>query len=159
MAIKTKKRGNNLLGKLNIKKLILPLVVVVAVAGVGGYMLAKSQAYIGDSIGVISGFGGYGCNYYTIPPTIRQGSTGECVKALQHGLNLWGVNSGSKKSVPYLPLTVDGVFGSKTTSVVKAYQKSKGLTQDGVVGPNTWTAFLSDCYLTYGGCSPRPDGK
>src|SRR5690606_17904646 len=117
----------------------------------GGYMIVKSQAYA--VLGSISGFGGYGCNYTTTPPTIGQGNAGECVKALQHGLNNWGIYSGSKKTVPNLPLTVDGIFGAKTTSVVKAFQKSKGLAQDGVVGPKTWNAFLNDCNVAYGNCT------
>lgn len=32
---------------------------------------------------------------------------------------------------------VDGSFGSKTEAAVKAFQKSVGITQDGVVGPTT----------------------
>lgn len=38
----------------------------------------------------------------------------------------------------------DGIFGSKTKAKVKAFQKSKGLAQDGVVGKNTWKALTGD---------------
>lgn len=38
----------------------------------------------------------------------------------------------------------DGYFGSETTSVTKLYQKGKGLSQDGRVGPATWTAIGDD---------------
>jgi hypothetical protein len=41
----------------------------------------------------------------------------------------------------------DGIFGSITESKVKAFQKSKGLSQDGIVGKNTWKALTGD----YGG--------
>ena len=37
---------------------------------------------------------------------------------------------------------VDWDFGSKTDAAVRAYQKKKGLTVDGVVGQNTWNKLL-----------------
>ena len=37
----------------------------------------------------------------------------------------------------YYTSTVDGIFGSGTTTAVKNFQKAKGLTQDGIVGPKT----------------------
>ena len=39
-------------------------------------------------------------------------------------------------------VTVDGNFGSKTTTAVRAFQKDKHLTQDGDVGPITWAALI-----------------
>ncbi|WP_081412178.1 peptidoglycan-binding protein [Alicyclobacillus herbarius] len=63
---------------------------------------------------------------------IRQGSTGTAVKEIQQQLNKLGFNCG----------TVDGQFGQKTESAVKAFQKAKGLTQDGQVGPQTWSALF-----------------
>lgn len=39
-------------------------------------------------------------------------------------------------------LTVDGVFGDLTKQAVAAYQSAKGLTVDGCVGVNTWTALI-----------------
>lgn len=57
--------------------------------------------------------------------TIRKGSRGEDVKALQHKLNI----------------TADGIFGVKTEEAVKAYQRGHGLTPDGIVGPRTWSAL------------------
>lgn len=39
------------------------------------------------------------------------------------------------------PITVDGGFGPKTKSIVEAFQREKGLTVDGVVGPQTWNAL------------------
>ncbi|WNG41343.1 peptidase [Archangium violaceum] len=61
-------------------------------------------------------------------PTLRQGARGEPVRALQNRLNALGFNAG----------TADGDFGPKTLAAVKAFQKSRGLTADGVVGPKTW---------------------
>ncbi|WP_366934908.1 peptidoglycan-binding protein [Pyxidicoccus fallax] len=61
-------------------------------------------------------------------PTLRPGAKGEPVRALQQRLNTLGFNSG----------TADGSFGPKTEAAVKAFQKSRGLTADGIVGPKTW---------------------
>ncbi len=63
-----------------------------------------------------------------IPQTIRKGSTGANVKKLQ----------GLLKN-----LVADGIFGNITEAAVKAYQKSKGLVADGIVGPKTWTELLT----------------
>lgn len=38
---------------------------------------------------------------------------------------------------------VDGVFGATTEAAVVAFQKSKGLVADGVVGEKTWTTLLA----------------
>lgn len=54
--------------------------------------------------------------------TIKKGSTGSDVKALQKALGL----------------KVDGKFNKATEKAVKAYQKKNGLTADGVVGADTW---------------------
>jgi len=35
-------------------------------------------------------------------------------------------------------IAIDGIFGQGTANATKTYQKNKGLTADGVVGPSTW---------------------
>ena len=62
--------------------------------------------------------------------TLKRGSTGSEVRELQTLLN----NNGAK-------LSVDGKFGPKTQAAVQNYQKSNGLTVDGIVGDNTWGAL------------------
>ncbi|HEX8698370.1 MAG TPA: peptidoglycan-binding protein, partial [Myxococcaceae bacterium] len=61
-------------------------------------------------------------------PTLKQGHSGAPVTALQKRLNQLGFNAGA----------ADGQFGPKTTEAVKSFQRAKGLTADGVVGPKTW---------------------
>lgn len=63
--------------------------------------------------------------------TVASGASGESVRAVQVAL------TGNGRTV-----TVDGVFGSGTKAAVVAFQKAKGLTQDGVVGSQTWQALL-----------------
>ena len=65
--------------------------------------------------------------------TIRKGSRGNAVAELQGILNSWD---------PDLQLAVDGKFGAATHAAVIRFQQAHGLTDDGVVGPNTWTVLL-----------------
>ena len=62
--------------------------------------------------------------------TLKKGDKGDEVKILQELLNKAGYN-----------LVVDSDFGNKTHNSVLAYQKSKSLVADGVVGPKTWEAL------------------
>ncbi len=64
---------------------------------------------------------------------ISYGSKGDRVKSLQQALITLGFLKGSP----------DGVYGSKTKKAVKAFQKSKKLTADGVAGKKTLAAIQS----------------
>ena len=65
-------------------------------------------------------------------PTLRLGSRGAPVRALQHGL----------ARLTYLPYTaVDGVFGIQTWHAVVAFQGWNRLERDGIVGPRTTRAL------------------
>ena len=66
-------------------------------------------------------------------PTLRQGSRGNITKLLQEKLVSLGYNTND----------VDGIFGSQTKAAVISYQKSRGLSQDGIVGQNTWRELLN----------------
>ena len=62
-------------------------------------------------------------------PTIRQGDRGDAVRELQSLLD---------------GLDADGIFGPKTTTAVRAFQKDNKLKVDGVVGPASWGALLAE---------------
>ena len=61
----------------------------------------------------------------------RQGSSGSVVSKIQQRLREGG----------YYTYTIDGIYGSRTTAAVKKFQKARGLTLDGICGPNTLSAL------------------
>ena len=61
-------------------------------------------------------------------PVLRKGSTDPAVRDLQDALNTLGHDPGP----------IDGVFGTETEAAVRAFQQSKGITVDGIVGRVTW---------------------
>lgn len=63
--------------------------------------------------------------------TVRQGDSGDAVRAVQSQLRARGY-----------AVSVDGAFGPGTESAVRSFQTGRGLTLDGVVGPNTWLALV-----------------
>jgi len=64
-------------------------------------------------------------------PLLRWGARGPAVATLQSRLNAAGFNPGP----------IDGVFGPQTQAAVRAFQASRGLVADGIVGPRTWGAL------------------
>ena len=67
---------------------------------------------------------------------VQSGNSGQAVEAVQSQIDF---------RVDILAL--DGIFGPQTDSVVRSFQAPIGLTVDGIVGPNTWNAFVNQ-YLT-----------
>ncbi|MFF3257434.1 GH25 family lysozyme [Actinacidiphila glaucinigra] len=65
--------------------------------------------------------------------TVKEGSRGSAVKALQHQLKASGAR-----------IDTDGVFGRATAAAVRNFQNAKGLQADGIAGPRTWSALLAD---------------
>lgn len=45
---------------------------------------------------------------------------------------------------PPVPIKLDGWYGPATASAVKAYQRSRHLYVDGVVGPQTWRQLRNE---------------
>ena len=63
--------------------------------------------------------------------TYRKGSHGTTVRTIQTKLKRWGYYNGS----------VDGIYGNKTVAAVKHFQRTNGLTSDGICGPATLRAL------------------
>lgn len=72
-------------------------------------------------------------------PTLRHGSRGAHVRALQERL----------RDLRYFPGRIDGIFGERTREAVQGFQSDKGLGLDGVVGAQTWAALDT--------AEPRPE--
>lgn len=74
-------------------------------------------------------------------PTVRKGSSGAQVKVVQACLvarSFWPCNDRSART------QIDGKFGADTEAKVKAFQKSAGLPETGVVDGRTWAALTPD---------------
>jgi peptidoglycan hydrolase-like protein with peptidoglycan-binding domain len=64
-------------------------------------------------------------------PTLRRGDRGEHVLYLQGRLRVHG----------FTTVVEDGYFGPQVGSLVRSFQRAKGLTADGIVGASTWAAL------------------
>ena len=64
-------------------------------------------------------------------PLVRRGDQQHPVQTLQYLLRARGHT-----------VAVDGIFGPKTESAVRAFQQEKNLSVDGILGPNTWSALI-----------------
>jgi murein L,D-transpeptidase YcbB/YkuD len=69
--------------------------------------------------------------------TVRQGSTGNAVRAVQDQINFRNLRGGRT-------LSVDGIFGPSTRRAVVAFQQGIGLPADGTVGPATWPPLVNE---------------
>ena len=65
-------------------------------------------------------------------PVVRRGDAGAAAAACQAALRHRGFD----------PVWIDGEAGERTERAIRAFQKSRGLTADGVCGAETWTALL-----------------
>ena len=68
----------------------------------------------------------------TVPATSKKGDSGKNVLALQQALKIKG----------FYKAPIDSKYGDQTVAAVKAFQKSKGMTQDGSAGNDTIKALF-----------------
>ena len=66
-------------------------------------------------------------------PTLKKGASGNITKLLQEKLVTLGYSTNG----------VDGIFGNGTHTAVREFQKTRGLSIDGIVGQNTWRKLLN----------------
>ena len=66
-------------------------------------------------------------------PTLKKGVQGNITKLLQERLVKLGYSTNG----------VDGIFGNGTYSAIREFQKTRGLSIDGIVGQNTWRKLLN----------------
>jgi peptidoglycan hydrolase-like protein with peptidoglycan-binding domain len=69
--------------------------------------------------------------------TVKLGTTGSAVRAVQDQANFRNLRNGHS-------LNVDGIFGPKTQSWVRGFQQAEGFKADGIVGPLTWQALVTE---------------
>lgn len=68
----------------------------------------------------------------SFPRVMKRGAKGNDVSRFQQRLKDRGWN-----------IAVDGDFGPKTETIVRAFQKEKNLTVDGIIGPQSWRAIFT----------------
>jgi hypothetical protein len=112
--------------------------LVVPMAGYSGFRIAEDVPVGNESPGLI----GIEVKLksptpvsseISFPPMLARGATGSVVSALQKALKAFrGANT------PTDPGPIDGDFGPRTESAVRAYQSEQNITVDGVVGYQTW---------------------
>ena len=85
--------------------------------------------------------------------TIRNGSTGEKVTELQRHLTQLGFGG------LLGPPGIDGKFGPRTETAVKAFQRNNALQVDGIVGPITWGAICKQVTTSPSQTSSLPSGQ
>lgn len=103
-------------------------------------------AYIYSSIKRLAELNSEGLTFNDLPQrfpgVLQPGDTGDEVSIIQYYLAIIGRYYDTVPSV-----AIDGIYGDATTNAVKAFQRTFGLTEDGIVGVNTW----NDIYRAYRG--------
>ncbi len=84
--------------------------------------------------------------------TVRRGSTGEAVRAVQSQAQFRNLSGD-----PSTGVQVDGVFGPRIEAFVHGFQQALGLVVDGIVGPVTWNHLVrEELSVAVTGAASRP---
>lgn len=75
---------------------------------------------------------------YSIPPTLKDGSSGQVVHRLQEVIN----NGRSQFDPGAAALAVDGQYGPRTRAMLEHFQSWGRVASDGIVGLQTWAVSL-----------------
>lgn len=105
---------NKAIDKKQVVNIVLAAVLVLATVTVGTLLFLQTAEEEAEAASVV-----------------KKGSTGSVVRTIQTKLKRWGYYSGS----------IDGIYGSQTVAAVKWFQRSNGLTADGIVGKKTAAAM------------------
>lgn len=76
----------------------------------------------------------------TTQPLLKNGSTGECPKAVQWTLNSFAHRTKQKDA----PLALTGLYGPRTTTLVRALQRAYQLPATGVIDARTWPVVVKE---------------
>jgi len=76
--------------------------------------------------------GVFGASTRAVVPLVRMGSRGNIVWLIQAALLIRGFRT-----------EPDGIFGPNTDNMVRQFQRSSGLSVDGIVGPNTFERLFA----------------
>jgi peptidoglycan hydrolase-like protein with peptidoglycan-binding domain len=106
---------------------IIFVVIAIAIIVIGIIVLSKGKSDVVSSPSACAN------------NSLLQGSSGSCVSDAQNLLNwsLYGIDGPNYK-------TVTGQFNNQTSSLVKQYQASNGLSRTGSINRATWQKLCSD---------------
>lgn len=93
-------------------------------------IVAFLMLFVGIGISNTLVVSGGNTDYYVSDNAVETLSSTQ-IRTIQTKLKRWGYYTG----------TVDGIYGAKTTSAVKYFQRKNGLTADGIVGKKTAAAM------------------
>lgn len=105
---------------------LLSVVVITCVAFAAFLTQGSSTASASGCNTVATGSWSNNC-------TVSEGNISNFVIAIQTAINESGTGCSAG--------TVDGDFGPKTFAAIECFQSKKGLSVDGIVGPQTWGAL------------------